>query len=259
MNYNENMPPYSRRPSEMPTIIITSALTAAAVTAAVLFVTGNLKPASSNTETVSSEKETAKDESRQVPSLLGLTPEVAMEVLRARDLRLVVQGRRPDNTVKDGQIAEQDPLAQSEIPVNGAVTVVVSSGIKQIEMPDIIGKPVKEAEEMLTAVGLSVKETAETGQCAPATVCECRPAVGTAVNDGAAVSLVVAPALGVPDVVGKYLGKAKEELEKAGLKVGKIRWRSNEYKDGNIVLSQEPAAFTVASPGDLVDLFVNEE
>lgn len=258
MNYNESMPPYSRRPSEIPTTILTAALTAAAVTVAVLFVTGNLKSGPAAVETVE-EKDAAKDESRQVPSVLGLTPEVALEVLRARDLRLVVQGRRPDNTVKEGQIAEQDPMAQSEIPMNGAVTVVVSAGAKQTDVPDIIGKPVKEAEEMLTAVGLSVKETDETGQCAPATVCECQPAVGTAVNEGAALKLVIAPALGVPDVVGKYLGKAKEELEKAGLKVGKIRWRSNDYKDGNIVLSQEPVAGTVASPGDEIDLFVNEE
>ncbi len=262
MNYNENMPSYGHRSSsDIPLTIITSVITSAAVTVGVLFFTGNLKtPGAAADEQADAAKETAvKDDSKQVPPLVGLTPDVAKEVLRARGLRLVVQGRKPDSTVKEGQIAQQDPLPQSEIPEGGAVTVTVSSGVKQVEVPDIVGKSAAEAEEMLKTAGLTVKDVAETGQCAPAAVCECQPEVGKSVNEGSAVSLVVAPALTVPNVVDKYLGKAREELEKAGLKAGKIRWRSNDYKDSNIVLSQEPAAGTIASPGDEIDLFVNEE
>ena len=259
MNYNESMPPYGgRRSSDLPAVIITSGLTAAAVTVAVLFVTGNLKPPSESASEAPNGDAAQKDDTRQVPPLIGLTPEVAVEVLNSRDLRLVVQGRRPDGTIKEGQIAEQDPLAQSEIPVRGAVTVVVSAGSARVEVPDVVGKSAEEAEKAITDAKLKVKGLEETGQCAPGTVCETVPSKGASVDEGSAVTMVVSPALTVPDVVGMYMGKAKEELKNAGLKVGKIRWRSNDYKDENIVLSQEPAAGEIASPGDEINLFVNE-
>jgi serine/threonine-protein kinase len=171
----------------------------------------------------------------------------------------VVQGRRPDNSVKEGQIAEQDPLAQSELPKNGSVSVVVSAGTEQVEVPNVVGKSRPEAEQALTAARLTLKEVLETGTCLPGTVCETKPSVGTSVDEKAPVSLVVAATATVPDVVNLYSGKAKEDIEKAGFKVGKIRWRSNDYKDANVVLSQEPPAGTVVAPGSEINLFVNEE
>ncbi len=261
MNYPESMPPRGNRSPDVFISIVTASLTAAAITVAILFVTGNLQSNGkrSSDSTNSDNASGAAEATRQVPLLLGMTVEVAQELLRSRDLRLVVQGRRPDNNYKEGQIAEQDPFAESEIPAKGAVTVVVSTGPKHTEMPNLSGKTVQEAEQLLSNIGISVKEISETGKCTPSTVCESQPGAGSLVNEGSKVTLVIAASLTVPDVVGKYFGNAKEELEKVGLKVGKIRWRSNEDRSANIVLAQEPTAGTVASPGDAVDLFVNEE
>ncbi len=173
MTYHENTPYGGRRSSDIPVAIITSSLTAAVVTVAVLFVTGNLKTREkSASEEAAAAEAAAKESTRQVPPLIGLTPDVAQEVLRGRDLRLVVQGRRPDSTVKEGQIAEQDPLAQSELPKNGSVSVVVSAGAVQVEIPNVVGKSRQEAEQALAAAELTVKEVLETGTCAPGTVCE---------------------------------------------------------------------------------------
>ncbi len=250
MNY-ENRP--NRQPSVAPVAFFTSLATSLVVTLAILILTGNFKP-------LANEDEKEAKDVRNVPSIIGVTPEIAGDVVRARGLRLLVSGEREDSKVPKGQIVDQDPMAGSDLNAGGAIKVVVSLGVKEIEVPEIIGKPIDDAKELLTDKGLAVGDIDETGTGDPGTVTDADPKPGTKVEEGKKVDIVMSPAgMLVPDVTNKYFGKAKKELEEAGFKKGKVTWKYNDYKDANIVLSQEPEAGAIAPLGTEINLVVNEE
>jgi beta-lactam-binding protein with PASTA domain len=256
MNYEARPNAHARQPSVVPVAIITSLLTSLVVTAVVLGVTGNLGLPGSDTD----EEAGKKLKVIKVPAVIGLTPEVAGDVVRARNLRLLVSGEREDDKVEKGRIVEQDPMDGSDLNTDGAIKVVVSSGVKKVEIPPIVGKPVEEAKQLLTSLGLTVADVNETGEGEPGTVTDATPKPGEIVEKGHAVTLTASPAgVVVPDVVGKYVGKAKKELEEAGFEKGEVKWRYNEYQDANVVLSQEPEAGAMAPPGSAINLVVNEE
>jgi serine/threonine-protein kinase len=255
MSYETRTQPYSRRSSTVLVAFFTSLFTALIVTVAVLWLTGNLQSSRAQDES-----QVANKKLRKVPSLIGLTTETAADLLRSRDLRMVVGGEQPDPKVPKGKVAEQDPLADSELVKGGEVKVIVSSGVKKQKVPPVVGKPLEEAKGLLAAKGLTVGKVLETGEGDPGTVTEVQPGVGAEVADGSEVTLTISPAgTPVPDVVGSYRPKAKKLLEEAGFKVGKIRWGYNDYKDYNVVIKQEPEAGTIAPLETAVDLTVNDE
>src|SRR5689334_19181828 len=63
--------------------------------------------------------------SAEVPSLAGLSPEQAREVLEPRGLLLVLDGERADDRVAPGTLVEQHPLGGSRLrrgdPVHASI------------------------------------------------------------------------------------------------------------------------------------------
>ncbi|MCP4601816.1 MAG: PASTA domain-containing protein [Proteobacteria bacterium] len=237
-------------------VVLISLVTSTLTTLAVLWLTGNLSALQQEPE---SEK-SGVEKYRQVPSLVGMPTETAIELLRARNLRMIVRAKRHDKSAAEGTIIEQDPLPDSELEIKGEVAVIVSDGIKQVTVPEIVGKSVKNAEKLIKAEGLEMGSVSNTGTGDPGTVTQSAPQSGTKVEGGAKIDLIVAPTgLGVPSVVGMGKRQARKKIKKAGFKVGKIRWRYNEYKPANIVLSQNPAADSQAPAETLVNLVINEE
>jgi serine/threonine-protein kinase len=62
-----------------------------------------------------------------------------------------------------------------------------------------------------------------------------------------------------PKVVGLTLSSAKAQLEKAGLKVGTLRWVYADEAGYMAVLSQVPAAGEKIKPGSEITLAVNRD
>lgn len=246
-------------------VVIVSVLTSALVSVAVLWTSGLPVPllgqAAAPTEPVdTTPRPTETKEYSQVPSLMGLPTPAAIEVLKARDLRMIVKSKRTDDSAPKGTIVEQDPLPESQVEKNGAVSVILSTGQGAPMVPQVIGKPMEEAKQLIESAGLRVGPLSATGKGAPGTVTGVEPMPGTEVQKGTKISIVFTPAqIEIPKVVGMNKNKAKEELEKLGFKVGKFRWRYNEDKRANIVLSQKPDMQTLAEPGSEVILVINEE
>ena len=158
-----------------------------------------------------------------------------------------------------GKIISQEPLSDSDLQAGGAVQVIVSSGKEKIAVPAVVGEPIEAAKKRIADKGLIVGKVLETGEGDPGTVTEVQPKVGTLVEAGGEIIVIMSPAgKPVPNVVGKYLFKAKKEVEEAGFKVGKIRRRYNDYQDENVILSQEPAAETIVPLGTAIDLIAND-
>lgn len=234
-------------------VVLTSAITAAIVSVATVFAVGKFAPQLL-------EGGGGGDEDVEVPLLLGMRPEMAGELLEGRGLRLVVAEERPDANATAGTIASQDPLRSSRVDVGTAVSVVVSTGTPRTAVPAIVGQSLEAARAALEGAGLEVGEVREGGEGDPGSVVGADPEPGAEVAPGTRVELtVVASGVEVPEVVGLTRRRAEEALTKAGLKVGRVRWRYNENRNPFVVLEQTPAAGERAPLETEVELVVNEE
>jgi serine/threonine-protein kinase len=201
----------------------------------------------------------------EVPSVLGMRPDQARELLRTRDLMLTVAGERPDPKYAPGAIAAQAPLPGVQAPRGTAIQVATASAAAAGPMvPNLVGMRGDQALRQLAAAGLQAgAQQATPSTTIPAgSVVQTDPPSGAAAPPGSAVSLVLSsgsPAATVPRVVGQRMTRARKTLEDAGFKVGRVRIGSNDDKMGGVILRQDPPEGAAAPPGTAVDLVVNED
>ena len=197
-----------------------------------------------------------------VPNLVGIRLEQGRELLKQRGLLISIAEEREDVTQPAGSILAQNPPAGSGAPANATVQVIVARAAAGLVIPGVVGLKVEEAARQLTARGLQLAapKTAPSETVAAGMVAATEPPVGTPVQPGAAVVLVVAAPTGstVPKVVGIRLTRAKKMLEEAGFKVGKTSYRYDPCCGEYIILRQTPAEGEAAAAGATVDLIVNE-
>ena len=200
----------------------------------------------------------------EVPSVLGMKPEQARDLLQTHDLTLSLAGERPDSKVLPGTIAVQAPLPGTQAARGTGVQVTIASAATAGQVPNLIGARGEDAVRQLGAAGLQVGERKATASTTiPAgSVVQTEPPAGAAVPAGSAVSLVLSsgsPATTVPKVTGMRLSKARKALEDAGFHVGRVRIGSNDDKMGGVVLKQDPPEGAATAPGTAIDLVVNED
>jgi serine/threonine-protein kinase len=203
-------------------------------------------------------------EAVEVPSLLGIRPDQARELLKGRDLLLTLGSEQEDSKFPAGTISSQTPLPGSQASRGTSVQAVVSRGIGRLQVPNLAGMRPEEALRQLNAAGLQAgaQKTVASATVAAGLVAQTEPAAGSPVQPQASVSLVLStgnPSKGVPKVTGMRLSRARKTLEDAGFTVGKVRYTVDEDRMGGLILRQEPAENAAAAPGSAVDLTVNED
>jgi len=194
----------------------------------------------------------------EVPSVLGLVQETATELARSRGLRIVVSAEEPSAEHPEGSVAAQEPLAGSLVPPDTAIEITISSGTPQVEVPDVVGRPLAEARAAIEALGLGVGEVDESGEGELGTVTASEPAAGAMVDAESDVDLVAVPAgIEVPDLSGKQYREARSMLEELGLEVT-VRRRYSDAVREFAVRDQEPEAGTRVEPGSEVTITIND-
>jgi len=195
----------------------------------------------------------------RVPDVVGMAADAADELLSARKLRMVVQERNPDEKIAKDAIIAQTPLAQSRVNAGEQVSVVVSSGPTKKKVPALAGQTFENAKLALEQAGLVLGPVSDAAEGEPGTVTASVPVAGTEVEPGSPVAVSVArPKLAVPRVVGLNVARAREEIEKAQLKVGHISEMYDRRKKGLLVLSQDPDPGTSVPPGTEIQLVINQ-
>jgi len=132
--------------------------------------------------------------------------------------------------------------------------LLVSSLTGGFALPDVVGKPLVQAEQILTAKGLVIGTTTNrVDPAAPGTVIRTDPPPGARVSKHAVVNLVVSTGdatVKVPNVVGLDLASAEAVLTNShlGYKVQFVQSNAQQ----NFVLSQSPAPGTTVRRGSKV-------
>jgi serine/threonine-protein kinase len=198
-----------------------------------------------------------------VPSVIGMNTNDAREALRGRGLLLVLESERDDAKVPAGGVVLQRPLPGSQLGRGATVSAIVSRGVGQAAVPNVVGETAEAAARKLEAVGLKTGPTkaAPSDTVAAGLVISTAPAAGSPVLPQTAVEITLSSgrgAQGVPKFVGLKLPKAKQAIVQAGFTVGKLRYDYDSDRGAYVILRQEPAEGANAALGSAIDLVVNE-
>lgn len=198
-----------------------------------------------------------------VPDFTGKTVAEAEIIARQNKLRLDTSVRRYSDTVPEGYVIAQSPTPGTKRKVWSTVSLTVSLGKNLVEVPDLFGKSVREAELALDNAGLAVGEIAQDyhPDVPAGKVIAQSPEAGAKAEIGSRIDLVVSqgqpPAsIQVPQLVGLDEESAKATIAASGLSVGEIKAQPTSTAPAGTVLAQNPPAGTQVEPGTAVDLLV---
>ncbi|WP_455048895.1 Stk1 family PASTA domain-containing Ser/Thr kinase [Mitsuokella sp.] len=194
-----------------------------------------------------------------VPDVTGKQMTLARQILEDKKLRVNV-AETYNADVPAGQVVSQNPTAGSKVKEQRLVTIYVSKGGEEIEMPDLTGLSKADAEAQLKKMGLKLGSVYEKYSNEEAgTVIKQDPKAGTKISRGQTVDITVSKGkqshkVSVPDVTGASLDNAKAALQSRGLRVGSISKQESRQAAGTVI-SQSPASGEVEE-GTSVNLVI---
>ena len=126
-----------------------------------------------------------------VPDVVGLSRESAEARLRDEDFGVTVEEQESDEP--EGDVISQSPEGGSSVARGETVTITVSTGRPQVDVPDVVGLSEDDARGRLTRAGLGAtsQERTVTDPGQDGVVIEQRPASGTEVEEGSDVVIVI--------------------------------------------------------------------
>ena len=140
-------------------------------------------------------------------------------------------------------------------------TVVITT-VKEVEMPNLSGKTLQEAQSMLESLNLMIKKVnyQESSEVKRNYIISQYPVAGIKVRENIAI-VELAVSIGqtsvtVPNVVNLSLEEAKQKLDNAVLRFSISEEYSDTVPEG-YVIRQNPTANYIANAGSIVELYVS--
>jgi len=202
----------------------------------------------------------------QVPPVVGLTESQAMERLATAGLHGQVGFRQHDARVPAGEVVDQEPAAGEQVRRGRVVTLTVSMGMRMVTVPSVISYTEREARLMLENAGFKVLSdslkvfhpTVPVGS-----VVEQNPPGNSSQPEGTEVRLIISKGkepqlVPVPELVGRTLAEARQQLAAAQLQQGTLTYQRSEEHFSNVVIDQDPRADTSVLQGSSVNLVVSQ-
>lgn len=195
-----------------------------------------------------------------VPDVKGKTLVEAEAILKDNNLDFTLK-EEFDAKVPTGTVIKQSPGAGSHVKAGRKIQLTVSKGAEPGVVPDLKGKNLAEATEMLHAAKLAVgKVTVQYKEgAAQGAVLSQDIEAGKKVAAGTKLDLVVNISKGqsvVPDLKGLTLSDARERLSSMGLMVGSVTTKEDSAPKGTVI-GAEPEFGKVLSEGSVVTLIVS--
>lgn len=198
------------------------------------------------------------------PNLAGLSFEDATVLLEEFGLVTGNVTRKFSDTFKENIIISQIPKFNEHIESGESVNLVISKGEEIIEIPNIINQDFISGLNYLQSLGLIVKSskipiTEGDNINEPGRIVEVIPSPGSKVKVNSLVELVISTSeqlIEIPDFTSQNINTVISVLDSVDLKyeVSYIKTDYSVQKD--LVMGQDPEAYTYISPGSVVILFV---
>ncbi|MFN2526339.1 MAG: Stk1 family PASTA domain-containing Ser/Thr kinase [Actinomycetota bacterium] len=195
----------------------------------------------------------------EVPRVKNLEESLARE--RLEEAGFEVAAEREASAKPQDIVFDQDPQPGELAEEGSTVTIFVSTGPEDVEVPDVVGLTLEEARAELRDVGLKAEvEQVSHPEAPEGEVVRQFPGPGQVIDAGSRVVLEVSSGpetVPVPGVVGLSEEDAVTTLQGAGLSVSVNREPSTEVPEG-FVISQEPGEGEEVERGSTVSILVSE-
>jgi beta-lactam-binding protein with PASTA domain len=199
-----------------------------------------------------------------LPDITNLNLKEAEEILKKRDLSLKVLAEEYNPSKPPGIILSQSPGPGAKVKKGRIVKVVVSKGEKIVQVPNLKGVSLRQAELMLDQEGLEVGEInwIPSDSLPENVIVESSPSFGLSVPLGMSVNLKVSLGLSpdtvmMPNLAGKSLEEAKNILKELSLEIGETRYEARSGVPLGTILEQYPEEGTKIQRGSNVELTVS--
>ncbi len=194
----------------------------------------------------------------EVPDVTEQRAKQARRSLEDAGLR-VREVQRPSSSVRVGLAIGTEPSAGTELERDSRVTLVISSGAKQVEVPSVVGLQQDLAQRTLSDAGLIPNIEQRDSDEPEGQVVAQDPAGGETARTRTTVTVFVSTGAGsafVPNVVGQSKDQARADLRDAGLSVRIVKRTTSDPNEDDQVLEQSPTAGTRLRRGEVVTIFV---
>jgi beta-lactam-binding protein with PASTA domain/tRNA A-37 threonylcarbamoyl transferase component Bud32 len=195
----------------------------------------------------------------KVPGVVGEDERTATDELTRAGFKVTP---RPlsDDSKPAGEVLDQDPNENELAPKGSTVTITVSTGRAQLDIPDVSGRTVADAANFLGQRGFQTTTRDEASDTVDAgRVIGTDPPAGQRVDGGSLVTIRVSTGSAtatVPDVVGDSEAKASSRLDNAGFNVAVENEVVTDDKDVGNVIDQSPSGDSKAPKGSTVTITV---
>ncbi len=199
-------------------------------------------------------------ENQVLQDVRGQTFENAKSALEAAGF-VVQTSYESSDSVESGLVISQEPVPGSRIPSGYTVTLAVSSGTGNIEVPSLTGVTAAEAKVTLENRGLAINLTDGASDTVPqGSVVSQTPEAGTMVAPGSTVLVVVSTgasgkkteeipegSVAVPNIIGLTETEAKTALTASGLSWSSVTESNSDSVAKGRVISQSVEPDTLVS------------
>ncbi|MBW3615041.1 MAG: Stk1 family PASTA domain-containing Ser/Thr kinase [Actinobacteria bacterium] len=195
----------------------------------------------------------------EMPFVLGKTADEARRILEDKGLE-VLEETSPTDQQEPGKVFDQDPDAGNPVDQGSAVTIRVAAQVEKVKVPNLVGKEIDDARDLADALGLTLQEKqAPDAKAAKDEVVAQNPPPQTELAKGGTVEVTVSTGKSqkaIPDVTGKDVSDAANELGQAGFKTRATREASSTVDEGKVIRT-DPAAGTKVDEGSTVTIVVS--
>jgi eukaryotic-like serine/threonine-protein kinase len=198
-----------------------------------------------------------------IPSVLGRPEAAAKRALARAGLKIGSIVSQSSGQIAAGHVIGTDPGAGHPVPIGSFVTLIVSTGAPNVNVPSVTGEPEASAKHDLQNAGFTnITTTTQTSTTVrPGHVISQSPSGGSPARPNSPVTLVIATApttATIPYVHGDTVAQASSALRKAGFSVAQQSKPVTDPNKNGLVLSVTPHAGSTAKKGSTVTLLVGQ-
>lgn len=200
-----------------------------------------------------------------IPDVSGMSEDEAQRALEDQGFANITSEYSYSDTVSEGDVIETTPSANTQASKDTKIVMKVSKGAEKKTVPNVIGKNDQDAQNEITAAGLTVtvtydyNDSVEEGKVVSQTL-NAGKKVAAGTNVGITVSRGKEPPeqISVPPVTSSSLDNAKQLLKSAGLTVGGITYENSDTVPSGSVISCDPGEGTEVDEGTSINLVVSQ-
>ncbi len=196
-----------------------------------------------------------------IPDVTGQPLDAARDQLTTVGFEVSIDPDRPtDVDVPEGHVLSQEPADSARLGTS--VTLLISAGPAQVEVPDVVGAELDDARAALASLGFEVDTTERHDEdVAEGHVIATDPGPDDTADEASTVVLVVSlgPApIEVPDLVGTDVDTARAEVLAAGLELEVVGGEHDPDVPAGHVLSQSPGPEGTLTRDEVVEVVVSD-